>query len=207
MKAYILFLLAFLSVFAQFPESDCDQIVSHGGYTLCYSEKHEQAKWVQYKLELEDLMCRKKRKNDFRSDPKVLSGSASVSDYRRSGYDRGHLAPAADFCDMSSTFFMSNMSPQKPRFNRGVWKKLEYWVREQVRLGGPIFVVTGPVLHDSLETIGRNEVSVPEFYYKIVFSRTVTIAYLLPNKGSRRKLSSFMVPIDSVETLTGIRFR
>lgn len=206
MRFVFIFILAFASAFAQFPASDCDQIVTHGGYTLCYSEKHEQPKWVQYKLEVGDVLCKKKRKNDFRSDPKVLTGSASVSDYKRSGYDRGHLAPAADFCDISSTFYMSNMSPQRPRFNRGVWKKLEVWVRDQVLTGGSLFVVTGPVLHDSLETIGKNEVSVPEFYYKIVFSETVTIAYLLPNKGSRKKLSSFMVPTDSIEILTGIHF-
>ena len=206
MKRLLFILLAF-TLYAQQPYTPgCDQIVTHGKYTLCYSEKHEQAKWVSYTLEIESLMCKKHRKNDFRSDPLITTGSASVSDYRGSEYDRGHLAPAADFCDVSSTFFMSNMSPQKPRFNRGVWKRLEEWVRNQVRLGGAIKVVTGPVLNDNLKTIGKNKVSVPEFYYKVIIGDGFTIAFFIPNHRSMSRVSSFMVPIDSVEAITGIKF-
>ena len=74
-----------------------------------------------------------KRTDRFRSDPKIPTRSATTADYRRSGYDRGHLAPAADMAfsvqTMTDSFFMSNMSPQKPAFNRGIWKELEALVR------------------------------------------------------------------------------
>ena len=106
-----------------------DQIISHTAYTLKYSEQHEQASWVAYTLKSSHTSGTVGRTNDFREDYKVKTGSASLSDYKGSGYDRGHLAPAADFkwssTAMSESFFMSNMSPQKPGFNRGIWKKLE----------------------------------------------------------------------------------
>ena len=110
------------------------QIVHHANYTLQYNEEHEQASWVAYRLTSHHLQNPStKRKDNFRSDPKVKTGSATLSDYKGSGYDRGHLAPAADFkwssTAMSESFYMSNMSPQVPGFNRGIWKKLESKIR------------------------------------------------------------------------------
>jgi endonuclease G len=91
-----------------------------------------------------------KRKDNFRSDPKVKTGSAALSDYKGSGYDRGHLAPAADFkwsaTAMSESFYMSNMSPQVPGFNRGIWKNIESTVRNWAVENDEIYIVTGPVL-------------------------------------------------------------
>ena len=75
-----------------------------------------------------------KRKNDFRIDPVVKTVSATPADYRNSGYDRGHLCPAGDMAfseiAMSESFYMSNISPQVPSFNRGIWKTLEQKVRD-----------------------------------------------------------------------------
>ena len=111
-----------------------DEIVKHTAFTLCYSEAHEQAKWVAYHLTAE--MCDnsgEERTNNFRTDPDVKTGSASPEDYKKSGFDRGHLCPAGDMGwseqTMSESFFMSNMSPQAPSFNRGIWKKLEEQIR------------------------------------------------------------------------------
>ena len=112
-----------------------DSIIDREGYSLGYIEYHEQPAWVTYKLTRTEATTKAaKRGDDFREDPSVPTGSATLADYRRSGYDRGHLAPAADMAfsskTMSESFYMSNMSPQKPAFNRGCWKELE----EQVRL-------------------------------------------------------------------------
>ena len=111
-----------------------EQLVTHLGYSLSYNEKHEQANWVFYELTIDEVLGSIKRKDQFRADPNIKTGSASLSDYKRSGYDRGHLAPAADMKwsskAMSESFFMSNMSPQTPSFNRGIWKKLENLVRK-----------------------------------------------------------------------------
>jgi len=206
MKSLLALLLAFsLQAQQMLPlSSSCDQVVTHGGYTLCYSEKHEQARWVAYDLTVKNLMCKGRRKNNFRHDTDIVTGSATIMDYFRSGYDRGHLAPVADFkCDMPSTFFMSNISPQVPMFNRGVWRRLERWVRDKA---GELRIVTGPVLSDSLKTIGYNEVSVPDYYYKVVLGSSIAIGFIMPNKASIRRVESFAVSIDSVEKFVDMDF-
>ena len=154
------------------------------------------------------------RTNDFREDYKVKTGSASLSDYKGSGYDRGHLAPAADFkwssTAMSESFFMSNMSPQKPGFNRGIWKKLESNVRNWASDNGEIYVVTGPILTGSYSSIGSNQVSIPDYYYKVILDykepEIKGIGFILPHQKSSSSLQSFAVTIDEVERRSGINF-
>ncbi len=135
------------------------------------------------------------RGDDFRSDPLIPSESASLNDYRGSGYDRGHLIPAADLSwseeAMSGSFYLSNMSPQEGQFNRGIWSKLEATVRNFADTEGSIYVVTGPVLSDGpYDTIGENEVSIPNQYYKVILDYREpdlkSIAFLLPNEGSKK---------------------
>ena len=96
---------------------------------MSYLETHEQAEWVYYRLNSNLVSGNVKRSNNFREDKSIRTGSANLSDYKYSGYDRGHLAPAGDMkssnTGMSESFFMSNISPQTPSFNRGGWKKLE----------------------------------------------------------------------------------
>jgi endonuclease G len=97
------------------PDETSLPVIHHPGYSLAYDESSEQAAWVAYCLTAGETMARVERSNDFRSDPSVRSGSAAHSDYKGSGYDRGHLAPAADMAwsstSMSASFFYSNMSP------------------------------------------------------------------------------------------------
>jgi len=106
-----------------------DLIVKHYAYTLNYNEEHGQAEWVAYILTKDRVYGTVKRTDNFRSDPKVKTGSATLADYKGSGYDRGHLAPAADMkwsaTAMSESFYMSNMSPQRPDFNREFGKEKE----------------------------------------------------------------------------------
>lgn len=190
------------------------QIVQHKAYSLGYDEKHEQAAWVYYVLNAEKIRGNVKRTNDFRADPAIITGSASLADYKGSGYDRGHLCPAAD-CKwskkaMSESFLMSNMSPQLPGFNRGIWKKVESFVRLWGTQNEEVEVVTGPVLVEGLVAIGGNSVSVPRHYYKIVMDRkepgTGAIGFVLPHEPSKKALMDFAVTVDSVESLTGIDF-
>jgi endonuclease G len=154
-----------------------------------------------------------KRKNNFREDPLVTTGSASLADYAGSGYDRGHLCPAADNTHsveaMSESFYMSNMSPQEPGFNRGVWKRLESQFRKWTSTRDSIYVITGGVLTSARDTIGINRVTVPRYYYKIALqidTDTMAIGFLLPNESSKLPLVNFVVPIDSIERITGIDF-
>ncbi len=119
-------------------------IVDHKYYSLCYSEEHEQAAWVSYNLTINEVYGDITRTNNFREDPYIREGSATLDDYRGSGFDRGHLAPAADMAfstiAMSESFYLSNMSPQAPSFNRGIWKKLESYVRKLAFTYGSNFI-------------------------------------------------------------------
>ena len=191
-----------------------EQIVYRSGYSLSYNEQHEQASWVAYALTADQVRGTVKRINDFRVDPEIKNGSASLSDYRGSGYDRGHLAPAADMkwstTSMSESFFMSNMSPQNPSFNRGIWKRLENQLRQWALDEQKLHIVTGGVLKEGLDTIGENEVSIPEYFYKVVldYEKPVFkgIGFILRNEKSEMPLEKYAVSIDSVEQLTGIDF-
>tara|TARA_R110000868_G_scaffold193450_1_gene438411 strand:+ start:965 stop:1909 length:945 start_codon:yes stop_codon:yes gene_type:complete len=190
------------------------QLVHHQNYSLAYSEEHEQALWVFYELDRNETHAIAKRKDDFREDPLVRTGSASLADYKSSGYDRGHLAPAADMAfseeAISESFYMSNMSPQEPSFNRGIWKKLEAQFREWAAADGSLYIVTGPVLVPGLAKMGDNQVSIPNFYYKVALDFDAdelgAIAFLLPNQKLDLELESFVVSIDSLESITGIDF-
>ena len=194
-------------------KADC--IVDREGFALGYIEYHEQPAWVIYKLTRAEVQTQvARRTNRFREDPEVPTGSATNADYRKSGYDRGHLAPAADMAfsvqTMADSFFFSNMSPQVPAFNRGIWKRLEEQVRKFALHEGEIMVVTGPVLpKEKSITIGNNKVTVPDRYYKVVYDLTPPqkmIGFIIPNNGSTRPLQDFAVTVDAVEKETGLNF-
>lgn len=193
-----------------------DIIIEHTGFTLSYNEKHEQANWVAYVLTDEE--ARKivaQRNENFREDPDVPTGSATLDDYRRSGYDRGHLAPAADFrwseTALDETFLLSNMSPQDREFNKGIWNDLEMAVRVYAKRFKKICVVTGPVLTDGpYKTIGQNKVSVPKYYYKVILDYSdpelKAIGFIIPNEGSDEDFYKYACSVDDVEKATGIDF-
>lgn len=192
-----------------------EAVIQHKYYTLRYREEHEQAEWVAYKLTADETEGESER-DKFLEDKKVKTGSAKPNDYTKSGYDRGHLAPAADFNfsqeAKSESFYMSNMSPQTPQFNRGIWKHLEERVRYWVKTKENLYIVTGPILRKGLETIGvKNKISVPEYYYKILLERKSNgtynaIAFKMKNEGSKKVLAEFVVSIDQLEEETGIDF-
>lgn len=191
-----------------------DQIVKHLGYTLSYNEEHEQANWVAYELTAEETQKVVGRSNRFKSDPAVETGSAEEADYKKSGYDRGHLAPAADMGwsaeSMAESFFYSNMSPQVPAFNRGIWKSLEELVRQWAIEDKALLVATGPILEPNLPKIGPNGVSVPRYYYKVIVDYVEPelkgIGFIIPNEASNEPLQRYAVSIDSVEKVTKINF-
>jgi len=190
------------------------EIVKHQYYILKYNEQFEQPDWVAYELKQAHLVKNAKRANNFRADKTVLTGSAVPDDYNGSGYDRGHLLPAGDrpFSEeaMSETFYMSNMSPQEPGFNRGIWKVLEDAVRTYAENIGTMYVVTGPVNKLGVKEIGMNKVDVPNYYYKAVLfysdNQTQAIGFLLKNESSDLPIQNFVITIDSLEKFTGINF-
>jgi len=189
------------------------QLVKHSAMMLSYNEEHEQADWVAHII-LPDVETGKVgRTNDFRVDPAVTTGTAEQDDYWETGFDRGHLAPSADFRwsekALSESYFYSNMSPQRPELNRKIWGELEDWVRRYViDFKEPVVVVTGGVLTSGLPTIGENKVSIPKYYFKAILDpygdKQKAIAFVMENRAHDYPVISYAVSIDSVERLTGL---
>jgi len=189
-----------------------NQIIVHDAYILSYNETCEQANWVKYmvtKAELDTVNA--KRKNNFKEDEKVLTGSASLDDYKGSGYDRGHLAPAAVFVndqeEMDESFYMSNISPQTPSFNRGIWKRLENYERELANEHDTIYVIAGGILKGNLPTIGENEVCIPKLYFKIIYNKDFVMCFIMRNVKSFDPLNMFKQTISVLERESGLKFK
>jgi endonuclease G len=215
----IFFNFFYLSLFAQLelPKYDSvDFIIKHKGYTLSYNSNYKQANWVAYLLTREEVVNRFKRGDFFAPDP-FIPGTDFTFDYLKSGYDRGHLAPAADMAfsyeTMLESFYYSNMSPQLPRFNRGSWKKLEIQARQWATEYDSLYIVTGPIFEanaSKLKFIGKNKIVVPTSFFKVFLQKRNGIwnAYgvILPNSNSKLTFSLYQFSIDEIEKITGFDF-
>ena len=196
------------------------KILYRKGYVLDYNPATKDAVWASYHLTDTYLVANTPRSNDFRPDPDLPVGQrAELSDYRKSGYDRGHLVPAEDMRrgpqTESETFLLSNMTPQVGEgFNRGIWEKLESKVRLWAKQRKNIYVIDGPIFTGANhKTIGANHVAVPDKFYKIVVSCTEkgdnidAIAFIFPNqKIAGTPLTAFITTIDEIENETGLDF-
>lgn len=193
------------------------EVYHYQDYSLSYNEDYEQPNWVAYVLTKENLIKPWTERNDnFRADPAIRTGSSTPNDYRGSGYDRGHMVPAADMAydaaAMDETFLMSNITPQSRNFNQGIWRELEELTRDWAKKFARLYVVTGPVF--SIEPkgyIGKdNEVAIPAAYYKVILDlddpEQKGIAFILDNEVNYEPLYKFATSIDEVEELTGINF-
>ncbi len=192
-----------------------DALVKHSALILQYNEEHEQADWVAHKISVDILTGAQGRTNDFRADPKVSTGTAEKDDYWYSGFDRGHLAPSADFRwsqkAVSESYYYSNMSPQRPEFNREAWADLENTLRRYVEeKQRPLYVVTGPYYSEKPKKLGDNKVSIPQYYFKTALDYTADtiagVAFLMPNAQCEYPVFSYALTIDSLESITGINF-
>ncbi len=196
------------------PTSTTGQIVHHQNYSFSYSELHEQAEWVAYELKVSHLSSTNHKRPYFEIDKTVKTGAAHWRNYKKSGYDRGHLCPAGDrrFTKEAhdETFLTSNISPQEHKFNAGVWNRLEQKVRYWARNNDGVFVVTGGVLKNGLKTIGDEDVSVPNQFYKVILDnnngKIKVLGFLMDHKDSDLPLYKFVVSVDDLEALTGIDF-
>jgi len=201
--------------FNYLPISTTKQIVKHKYYTLSYDENKEQPEWVAYILKPNHIKYIDRKRPFFIKDKNVKTKSADYRNYKKSGYDKGHLCPAGDrrFSKeaFNETFLTSNISPQNHKFNAGIWNRLEQKTRYWTKKYGTLYVVTGGVLTDKkLKTIGREKVAVPKRFYKILLHKNgdkiKAIAFLIPNKDTKKPLYKFTTTIDNIEKITGIDF-
>lgn len=186
------------------------------GFALSFNTEQKVPDWVAYHLTSEKVHGTHPRVNAFRADDDLPQGKRSeLKDYKNSGFDRGHMAPAGsmkwDQRAMRESFLLSNMAPQIGiGFNRHIWKTLEEKVRKWTDEREELYVVTGPIYASpDPQQIGPNDVSVPTHFYKVIFDpiRVEAIAFILPNKKLRTNdLPTFIKSVDQVETETGLDF-
>ncbi|NDB35766.1 MAG: hypothetical protein EB023_10620 [Flavobacteriia bacterium] len=206
------------------------EVVKHAGYAIGFDCQYKMAAWTFHVVTPDITFGNVSRTNDFRKDTLVSCGSAEDSDYflRTAnkdgtvtydgfGFDRGHLVPSADFkwspVGLSETYFYSNMSPQRPEFNRDSWAEIEGLVRKMVDAEQKIlYVHTGPVFANDMTTLTRSihQLKIPNLHYKIVADLSPNslrgMAFLMPNKKCELRPSNYVVSIDSIEALTGLNF-
>ena len=196
------------------PTSTTGQVVHHNYYSLSYSEPHEQAEWVAYELTKKQVQNNNFKRPYFEVDPAVKTKSAHWRNYKKSGYDRGHLCPAGDrgFSReaYNETFLTSNVTPQEHKFNAGVWNRLEQKVRYWAKKYNGLYVVTGGILKDKIDEIGTEDVTVAGSFYKIIYDRSGKevrmLAFLIEHEDSKEPLYKFVTSVDEIERLTGIDF-
>ncbi len=192
------------------------QVVTHPGYTLSYNEEYEQADWVAYTLDTYELNTKVTgRTENFREDPDIATQSAHLSDYKGSGYTRGHLLSSANRTSSvelnEATFLLSNISPMKSRYNSGLFLSAENAERDVARQYGKAYIVTGPVFSDDMQRIGECNVAVPNAFYKVflVFDNegvAYSIGMILPQQYEDGTLRKYLCSVNDVEKATGLDF-
>lgn len=195
-------------------EETPSEIVNHSAITIGYNEEHEVANWVGYVLRPEHLQNCVERSNNFKEDPLLRTGSGTPEDYKSSGYDRGHLAPAGDMkwsrTAMRETFYMSNISPQTGKMNRGQWAQLEVLVRAWAKDADETIVFTGTILDGKLPRIGRTGISVPNEHYKVLLrskdGKLDAIGFLMSRNPTGPDIETYALPVRVIERLARVDF-
>lgn len=203
-------------------------IISHLAYTLSYNTMHNNPNWVAWELTAQETEGTGQRSKEFLPDP-LLEERYQVTtwDYKGSGYDRGHMCPAADnkwnSRAMTECFYMSNVCPQLHELNAGGWESLESACRRWAKQEGSILIVCGPVYDKEVktrqgkcstrkqQTIGaEHHVTVPTGFFKCVMSlrkgQEKAIGFYYANTNAKQTMNDACMTVDEIESLTGYDF-
>ena len=191
------------------------EVIEHMGYALSYNSDYRVPNWVAYELlESEVLTAYRSREDRFEPDPLVKGRQAYDRDYVGSGYDRGHMAPAADMRWSSQTmkecFYLSNVCPQNHNLNSGAWNDLEKQVRYEAKYYKSVWVVCGPIFeYNNPKHIGTNHVMVPDSFFKALLARRkdgsyAAIGFIFPNEACVRNLTLYAMTVDELEAKLGM---
>lgn len=197
------------------PKGTPEQILKRTGYVASYNKTTLLPNWVAWHLTAERTEGSAKRSGvDFAEDTEVPEPRATDWDYYNSGYDRGHMCPAADNKwskkAMEESFLFTNMCPQNGNLNRGDWNEMEMACRKWAKKYGDLYIVCGPILYKGKhKTIGKNKVVVPEAFFKVVLrtgDNPQAIGFIYKNTSGNRPKDSYVNTVDEVERITGIDF-
>jgi len=192
-----------------------EQIITHTGFTVSYNSDWKIPNWVAYELTKEEVEGIVPRYDTFMPDPNIsYTQSATNNDYKNSGWDRGHMAPAADMKwseqAMKESFYFSNICPQNRNLNAGIWKDLEEQVRSLATQKGNLYIVCGPIVSKNPKTIGANRVAIPDAFFKVLLQNDngewSAIAFMFANESGRKPLSTYAMSVEDMQIITGIDF-
>jgi endonuclease G, mitochondrial len=196
------------------------------GFTLLHDNRRKGPLWVSFRLK-KSYISSNARSGTFKADAELSPGSrAELDDYRSSGFDRGHMAASGDMrrsLDIQKeSFYLSNILPQNPDLNQGIWADIESIHRSYATAYDDVTVVVGPVYdrrfadgppQPASGPIGANRVAIPTGFFRIVLRRTAkdkyeALALELPNRSVSREtpLERFICSVDDVELHTGLNF-
>ena len=196
------------------PDETPSIIKEYEGFTVNFNPSHHIPNYVVWELTGEETNGTVPRSSKFMTDNDVY-GCATTDDYRNSGYDRGHMAPAADMKwsrqAMTDSHYMTNICPQSHALNGGRWATLESKCREWAKRDSALVIVAGPVLTDELSrTIGKTGVSVPERFFKVILAPYANppraIGFIMPNEPPYDGIESMATSVDNIEAITGFDF-
>ncbi|MBO5563156.1 MAG: DNA/RNA non-specific endonuclease [Bacteroidales bacterium] len=191
-----------------------DHIIEYRGFVSSYNTETLIPNWVAYELTSDETSGDATRADkNFSMDLSFRGRQAKREDYARSGWTKGHMAPAADFFwdddAMAETFFFQNICPQREELNNKDWQYLEKQVRNWANRYGKVWVVSGPIIGDNIYgTIGEDHVVVPDAFFKAVLvhdgRRYQSIAFVMGNDAERYWLQDCALSIDELEERTGL---
>ncbi len=208
------------------PEGTQSQILQYTGHTLSYNSSTRLPNWVAYELTREETQGENPRNGSFEQDPQARGPQGNRDDYRNSGWDRGHMAPAGDMKwstdAMEDTYYFTNICPQNHELNTGDWNDLEIQCRKWAKKYGSVYIVCGPIITENAHgKLGKNRIAIPDKFFKVLLTRKngeyrgVGFIFHNPPKrdsrlstkpGPSRPLETYAVTIDEVEAATGLDF-
>ena len=221
--SYVTLLLAIFSILNSF-KTQAQGIVRGGnegiileytGFTVSFNSQTKLPNWVAYELTKEETEGQVKRNSNFYPDPELKVKQADNNDYRNTGWDRGHMAPAGDMKwseqAMFESCYFTNICPQNKNLNGGDWRALEERCRTWAQKYGKVQIVCGPILGDMKNgTLGDNKVAIPDAFFKVLLVKIADvyegIGFIFENKAGHKNLGEYAMSIDSVEHITGLDF-
>lgn len=193
-----------------------EQIIQHTAITISFNPNWNIPNWVAYTLTSAETTGEHGRKSKFYPDPNIKDNPVLTQDYSHSGYDRGHMAPAADMKwseqAMLESFYTTNICPQNQNLNRGDWNDLEEMARDWAKKYDSIHIACGPIVSDCSNVIGNErKIVVPEAFYKVFLRQKpngewTAIGFVMPNTATNQPMMTYMLSIDEIEDLTKIDF-
>ena len=199
---------------AKVPDDTKEQIVEYEGFRVSFNEDNKTPNWVAWELLGSESDGVEKRYDKFWQDENVR-GCPTTKDYSNSGYDRGHMCPAADQKwspqAMIDCFSLANMVPQDHSLNAGAWATLEKKERLWAQRDSAIVIIAGPIYEQAdTRRIGNAGVRVPSAFFKVIVAPYLDeprgIGFIYPNMSSPGNMKDYSMPIDEVEKITGIDF-